>query len=48
MQQTETVVAKVSDLQDGEKRQVSVGETDVLLVRVKDNFYAIGAYCTHY
>ena len=48
MQETEAVVAKVNDLRDGEKRQVSVNETDILLVRVNGNFYAIGAYCTHY
>ena len=44
----EAVVAKVNDLQDGEKRQVSVGETDVLLTRVNGTFHAIGAHCTHY
>ncbi|BAZ17752.1 putative rubredoxin reductase [Calothrix sp. NIES-4071] len=48
MLKTEAVVAKVNDLQDGQKRQVSVGDTDILLVRVKENYYAIGAYCTHY
>ena len=35
-------------MRDGEKRQVSVGETDILLVRLQGNFYATGAYCTHY
>lgn len=48
MQQIEAVVAKVNDLQDGEKRQVSVGETDVLLVKVNGTFHALGAHCTHY
>lgn len=48
MQQIEAVVAKVNDFQDGEKRQVSVGETDVLLIRVNGSFYALAAYCTHY
>lgn len=41
-------VANVNDLQDGEMKQVSVGETDVLLARVDGKFHAIGAYCTHY
>lgn len=41
-------VANVNDLQDGEMKQVSVGETDVLLARVEGKFHAIGAYCTHY
>lgn len=48
MQQIEAVVAKVNDLQDGEMRQVSVGEIDVLLTRVDGSFHAVGAYCSHY
>lgn len=48
MQQIETVVVKVNDLQDGEKRQISVGETNVLLIKVNGTFHAIGAHCTHY
>ena len=48
MKQLEAVVANVNDLQDGEMRQVSVGETNVLLVRLAGNYYAVGAYCTHY
>lgn len=48
MGQIEAVVAKVNDLQDGEKRQVTVGEKDVLLIRVNGKFHAVGAYCTHY
>ncbi|MBA3921168.1 MAG: FAD-dependent oxidoreductase [Nostocaceae cyanobacterium] len=47
MPPTEAVVAQISDLQSGDKRQVTVGETKVLLLRVNDNFYAIGAFCTH-
>jgi apoptosis-inducing factor 3 len=48
MPQLEAVVASVNDLQNGEMRQVSVGETDVLLARFADKYYAVGAYCTHY
>ncbi|RUT10799.1 pyridine nucleotide-disulfide oxidoreductase [Chroococcidiopsis cubana SAG 39.79] len=48
MPQLEAVVANINDLQNGEMRQVSVGETDVLLVRLADKYYALGAYCTHY
>lgn len=48
MKQLEAVVAHVNDLQDGEMRQVSVGETDILLTRLAGEFYAVGAYCTHY
>lgn len=48
MSTTEAVVAKIQDLQDGEMRQVSVGDTPVLLARVQGQFYAMGANCTHY
>ena len=48
MKNIEAVVAKVNDLQDGEKKQISVGDTDVLLARVDGKFHALGAYCTHY
>jgi apoptosis-inducing factor 3 len=47
MSQTEAVVARFNELQDGQKRQVTVGGTDILLIRREDNVYAIGAYCTH-
>jgi nitrite reductase/ring-hydroxylating ferredoxin subunit len=48
MQQLEAIAANVNDLQDGEMRQVSVGETEVLLTRLDGKFYAVGAHCTHY
>lgn len=41
-------VAAVSDLADGEMRQVSAGGTDVLLSRVDGQFHACTAFCTHY
>jgi NADPH-dependent 2,4-dienoyl-CoA reductase/sulfur reductase-like enzyme/nitrite reductase/ring-hydroxylating ferredoxin subunit len=44
----EARVAKVKDMQDGDRREVVVGETKVLLTRLKGRFYAIGAECTHY
>jgi apoptosis-inducing factor 3 len=47
MSPIETVVAQFDELQNGEKRQVTVGETDILLVRRDDQIYALGAYCTH-
>jgi apoptosis-inducing factor 3 len=47
MSQTEAVVARLNELQDGKKRQVTVGDTDILLIRRKDSVYEIGAYCTH-
>lgn len=48
MNQLEAIAAKVNDLQDGEMRQVSVGKTDVLLVKLDGKFYAVGAHCSHY
>ncbi|MEH2329673.1 FAD-dependent oxidoreductase [Nostoc sp.] len=48
MKQIEAVVANINDLNDGEMRQVSVGETEILLSRIDGNFYAVGAHCTHY
>ena len=41
-------VASVSDLADGEMRQVSAGGTEVLLSRVAGRFHACTAFCTHY
>ncbi len=47
MNPNEAVVASTRDLQDGEMKQVCVGQTDVLLARVQGKFYATGAYCNH-
>jgi nitrite reductase/ring-hydroxylating ferredoxin subunit len=44
----EAKVVRMDDLQDGEMREVVVGKTKVLLVRLKGKFYAIGGECTHY
>lgn len=44
----EKIVAKVSDLQDGEMKEVLVGELGVLLVRLDGKFYAVGSACTHF
>jgi NADPH-dependent 2,4-dienoyl-CoA reductase/sulfur reductase-like enzyme/nitrite reductase/ring-hydroxylating ferredoxin subunit len=44
----EAKVARINDLQDGEMREVVVGKTKVLLVRLQGKFYAIGGECTHY
>lgn len=44
----EAVVAQVDDLQNGEMKQVKVGEADVLLARVEGKYFATGAMCTHY
>jgi apoptosis-inducing factor 3 len=41
-------VAKTGDLKDGDLKEVMVGETRVLLTRIKGKFQAIGGVCTHY
>lgn len=48
MSDREAVVANINDLQDGEMKQVSVGETEVLLARIEGKFHAVWAHCTHY
>jgi apoptosis-inducing factor 3 len=45
---TEARVAKRGDLKDGDMKEVMVGETRVLLSRIKGKFHAIGNICTHY
>jgi len=44
----EEVVASTSDFQEGDTKQVTVGETDVLLAFTNNQYHAIAAYCTHY
>lgn len=44
----EQKVARTNDLENGAMKQVSVGETDVLLANLDGKFYAVGAKCTHY
>lgn len=44
----EAIVARVADLQDGEMKEVQVGETKVLLTRLKGKFHTVGSVCTHY
>ncbi|MEH1890266.1 MAG: FAD-dependent oxidoreductase [Nostoc sp.] len=48
MKQIEAVVANINDLNDGEMRQVAVGETEILLTRLDGKFHAVGAHCSHY
>ncbi len=44
----EITVAKIDDLKDGDMKQVSAGETNILLARVKGQYHAVGATCPHY
>lgn len=44
----EIAVAEVEDLQNGEMRQIAVADSQILLSKINDKFYATGAFCTHY
>ena len=44
----EIAVAKVNDLQDGQMQQIAVGDSQILLSKIDNKFYATGAFCTHY
>lgn len=48
MADIEARVARFDELQDGEMKQVSVGDTDVLLTRSNGVYHAVYAYCSHY
>ncbi len=48
MKGREVVVAKLSELNSGEMKEISIGETKILLARVGDKCHAVGAHCTHY
>lgn len=44
----EIIVAKTTDLQNGQMRQIPVDDSQILLAKINDKFYATGAFCTHY
>ncbi|KAK3798334.1 hypothetical protein RRG08_063349 [Elysia crispata] len=44
----EAVVCSTNDLENGQMKEVEVGEHKVLLVKEKGQFYALGNKCTHY
>ncbi|HEY2962122.1 MAG TPA: FAD-dependent oxidoreductase [Pyrinomonadaceae bacterium] len=44
----EVHLANTSDLHDGEMKEVSVGETRILLARIGGRFHAVSATCPHY
>lgn len=48
MDYKEFPLADTSDLADGEMKEVSAGETRILLARVGGEFHAVGAACPHY
>jgi len=40
-------VCQTHELSNGDLRRVTVGDTPILLARFEDNFYALGAVCSH-
>ncbi|XP_076027478.1 apoptosis-inducing factor 3-like [Genypterus blacodes] len=42
------LVCQESDLSDGQMKEVTVGEQEVLLVRVQGRYSAVGSKCSHY
>jgi NADPH-dependent 2,4-dienoyl-CoA reductase/sulfur reductase-like enzyme/nitrite reductase/ring-hydroxylating ferredoxin subunit len=41
-------VVKTTDLRDGQMQQIPVDDSQILLAKINDKFYATGAFCTHY
>lgn len=41
-------IAHVNDLQDGQMKQIKVGEQEILLSRINGKYFASAAHCTHY
>ena len=48
MTQKEVTVANAGEFKDGEMKQISANGTEILLARVKGNYHAVAAHCTHY
>ncbi|HYG10195.1 MAG TPA: FAD-dependent oxidoreductase [Pyrinomonadaceae bacterium] len=48
MDDKEFPLGNTSDLRDGEMKEVSAGQTKILLARVGDDFYAVSPTCPHY
>ena len=44
----EVAVAKIDELQNGQMQQIAVGDSKILLSKIEDEFYATGAFCSHY
>jgi apoptosis-inducing factor 3 len=44
----EIAVAKVDDLQNGQMQQITVNDSEILLTKIDNKFYATGAFCSHY
>ncbi|MEO1465508.1 MAG: FAD-dependent oxidoreductase [Cyanobacteria bacterium J06633_1] len=43
----EIAVAKVGDLQNGQMQQIEIDDSQILLSKINDKYYATSAFCTH-
>jgi len=48
MSTREFFLAKVNQIKNGEMKMFKVDETEILVVKIQDKFFAVGAHCTHY
>ena len=48
MSDQQNPVYKLSEIKDGEMKEVQAGTTPVLLARVEGKCFALAAHCTHY
>ncbi|HEY9767753.1 MAG TPA: FAD-dependent oxidoreductase [Coleofasciculaceae cyanobacterium] len=44
----EVAVAKINDLENGQMQQIAVEDSQILLSKIENKFYATGAFCSHY
>ncbi len=44
----EYLAAAVNDFENGDMKTINVDGNEILLCRIKDEFFALGAHCTHY
>ncbi|MDI6852798.1 MAG: FAD-dependent oxidoreductase [Deltaproteobacteria bacterium] len=44
----EEIIAKISDLQDGDMKEIEIAGIKILLTRLEGKFYAVGGECSHY
>lgn len=48
MNEREVAVCKLSEINEGEMKEIQAGETPILLARISGKCYALAAKCTHY
>jgi NADPH-dependent 2,4-dienoyl-CoA reductase/sulfur reductase-like enzyme/nitrite reductase/ring-hydroxylating ferredoxin subunit len=47
MEPNEILAANINDLQNGEMKEITSGDTKIILAKVDDQFYAVGGICPH-